>query len=158
MNNLTENEYEILQNMHWKKEKEVQEEAIGKAVNCKEISFLFQPINFPYAWENCSLAISKMNDNKLEPYLDLMFEWLQDINWFGALNIVKRLSQFKIPSISDSYKKAVEQSIRLKDDGWTDYLSVFVKNPLFCSKLSEDQKTMLLDRYNDFGWKESDLI
>lgn len=91
MNQLTKQEIEILYCMHWKNSNEMQRNAIQAAINCKNLSFLFQPKNFPYSWENCARAIYKLEDERLEKYLDLMFEWLQDMNWFGAIIIAKRL-------------------------------------------------------------------
>lgn len=155
--NLTERETAILQNMHWNKAEKVQKNAIQEAMNCKDISFLFQPINFSSAWENCAVAICSIDDDRLEKHLKEMFEWLQDINWPGALTIVKRLYHFNKKTVSSYYKEAVEKSLTSEYDGWTDYLSVFIKKKLFSSALNESQIKLLEHCYEDFGWLESDV-
>lgn len=45
-------------------------------------------------WENCAIILSEKRDAELQPYLTKMLEWLQDLNWPGALCILERLQKY----------------------------------------------------------------
>lgn len=42
-------------------------------------------------WEPCARVVAFKSDEELKPYLYLLFEWLQDLNWPGAYVIYDRL-------------------------------------------------------------------
>ena len=76
---------------------EIQKQGIelGKKIKCLDV--FFQPV-YPsgkLVWENCAKIIVSKTDEELEPYIFKMFEWLDDINWPGALIIFERLVKMK---------------------------------------------------------------
>ena len=45
-------------------------------------------------WENCARALYEISDERLEKHLPSLLEWLEDLNWPGALIILERLKKF----------------------------------------------------------------
>ncbi len=110
---------------------EENEEKAPKGIDAaKEIQNLFpfmQPIVIPpekskLVWEPCAKVIAMRNDNELLPYLFLMLEWLQDLNWPGALTIYNRLTEIPFSSIASAYRSARNQAEQTNDTCWLECL------------------------------------
>ncbi len=100
---------------------------IAAARQYKYLQPFIQPIlpNKPI-WEPCARVIAERTDEELQPYLYVLFEWLQDLNWPGADIIFDRLSQMPFSMLEEAY--------------------------LFSRKCAEDEKDMLwLMALDDFG-------
>ena len=70
---------------------------------------LILPPVAPSAWECCAQVLCKKSDMVLEPYLSGPLEWLQDLNWPGALIILERLKIFS----GEKLKKTFYRLFRL---------------------------------------------
>lgn len=57
----------------------------------KDLSVFIMPPAQPFVWEKCAYILSEKTDQELEPYLEGMVEWIQDLNWPGALTVAERL-------------------------------------------------------------------
>ena len=92
----------IMSLLDWNNDTAEQERGIMLARDVKCFSVFFQPRCYPYGknvWDNCARIISERSDNELKSYLTDMMEWLQDMNWPGALCILDRLRKYaKTPS------------------------------------------------------------
>lgn len=64
---------------------------IDMARQIKDLSVLIMPPAPPFVWEKCAYILLEKTDRELEPYLEGMVEWMQDLNWPGALTILERL-------------------------------------------------------------------
>ena len=63
----------------------------------KSINVFLQPTDKYHnqnVWENCAAILAKRSDEELSYYLVELLEWLQDLNWPGALVILDRLKAF----------------------------------------------------------------
>lgn len=89
MNNIDE----IIEMLDWENSNEVQEKGISLAKGVKCISAFLQP-DGKNLWDNCAKIIYNRTDEELRPYLPRLFEWVQDLNWPGALIIMERLRIF----------------------------------------------------------------
>lgn len=58
------------------------------------------------------------SDEELLPYMFMLLEWLQDINWPGALIIYDRLTQMPYSSIEFAYKHTRIIAEQTKDTCW----------------------------------------
>ena len=72
---------------------------IAEAVKLNNIYPFIRPIVVPTeksksVWEPCAEIISLKSNDELQPFLYLLFEWLQDMNWPGADIIFERLTNF----------------------------------------------------------------
>lgn len=96
----------------------------------KQIQNLFpfmQPIVIPpekskLAWEPCARVIAARSDEELLPYMFMLLEWLQDLNWPGALIIYERLKEIPFTSIEFAYKHSHIKAKQTNDTCWLGYL------------------------------------
>ena len=92
----------------------------------KEIQNLFpfmQPIVVPpekskLVWEPCAKVVAMRSDEELLPYMFMLLEWLQDLNWPGALIIYKRLKKMPFACIEFAYKHSRIKAKQTNDTCW----------------------------------------
>ena len=110
MEMLDENNSEDIQNKGIK---------LGKKV--KFFDVFFQP-KYPFGkmvWENCAKIICDKTNAELEPYISQMFEWIEDLNWPGALLIFERLVDMRD---SDEYVKCKNEFLQNQKKLECDYV------------------------------------
>lgn len=108
------------------------QQGIELAASIKNLYPFIQPIVLPCeksksTWEGCAMVVSLRNDKQLKPYLHLLFEWLQDMNWPGAWIIFDRLSKMPYEAIQEEYKHAVNRAKKDNDQLWLMALNDFKK-------------------------------
>ncbi|MBQ3229784.1 MAG: DUF5071 domain-containing protein [Clostridia bacterium] len=95
----------IMNMLNWNQPEEVQAKGRELAKNIKCINVFIRPINewldnnnhMGYSkevWDNCALILCEKSDLELMPHIRGLFEWLEDLNWPGALCIWDRLLSF----------------------------------------------------------------
>ena len=94
------------------------------AKSIRDLKIFMQPCTNEFnknVWDNCALILCEKTDGELEPYLIPLLEWLQDLNWPGALSILRRLSSFSdYKSIVLARNKCIEQAEKDADLIWID--------------------------------------
>ncbi|MBP3435490.1 MAG: DUF5071 domain-containing protein [Clostridia bacterium] len=99
--------------------------------NCKYIyPFILPcvtPENSKSIWEPCATGIALRSNEELEPYLLLLFEWLQDINWPGAITIFNRLLQMPFSMLESDYTYTRHRAEQENDTLWLATLDNFDK-------------------------------
>lgn len=108
---------------------------IDEGVKLKNLFPFIQPIIVPpekskSVWESCAKVISLKTDEELEPFLYLLFEWFQDMNWPGAFIIFDRLSKIPYSMLKPSMEFSIEQAKRENDELWSMALEDFKKKVL----------------------------
>jgi len=80
---------------------EKQKRGIREASNsCTHVLGLFlKQYNNKDVWYNCALIISQQTDEKLEPYLVELFDWIKNMDDPGADLIMERLGKYNRNSI-----------------------------------------------------------
>lgn len=89
--------YELLIQLDANKSKAIQENAIEELKKEKDLNIFLQSLE-PLGktiWENCASILCSKTDDELIPYIKSLLEWLQDMNWPGAWQILERIE--KIP-------------------------------------------------------------
>ena len=139
----------IYEMLNWRNSPAVQLEGIRLLREINDLSLLIQPPADPSVWEHCAKVLCEKSDAELEPYLDGLLEWLQDLNWPGAMTIVERLKTFS----GEKLKKPLENAIIKSNKGlmWQDYLSELLDNSVLVSNLSEEMLTLLKKHYHNWG-------
>lgn len=140
--------------LNWENPSEIQLEGIRLAKKISDLSSLIQPPAAPSVWEHCANILSEKSDVELEPYLDSLLEWLEDLNWPGALTILNRLKLFSGEKLKLPLEKAVAKSKEMSyEEGyrWLDYLSELLENRMLVSNLSQEVLTSLEKHYNNWG-------
>lgn len=111
----------IMELLDWNNTQEKQLFGVELAQNVKCISAFLQPA-IPYGkrvWDNCAKILANRTDDELYPYLHELFEWLQDLNWPGAICILNRIRNFKTDiSKHISFKNSIKCAKALEDDVW----------------------------------------
>ncbi len=85
--------------------------ALARGIQC--INVFLRPNdnrNNKNVWANCAKILSEKTDDELSCYLPSLMEWLQDLNWPGALCIVERLNR---QSNDSWYHSVFDSSLRL---------------------------------------------
>ena len=98
-----------------------QEKGIQIAKKIKCINAFIQPYR-PFSkevWENCAKIIYSKSDRDIEEYLPKLLEWLQDLNWPGALIILERINNFQNTDILNlRIKQSIMKAKIIKDEEW----------------------------------------
>lgn len=94
---------EIMDMLDWHMPYEIQSKGIFLARDTETIIPFIQPLTPKHnknVWGNCARIIAERSDEELKPYLVELLEWLQDMNWPGALCILNRLQNTRITILS----------------------------------------------------------
>lgn len=107
--------------------KATQEYAVKLASEDDNVRFWIQPGYYKFSWENCAKVIVNKDDNALSSYLTEILEWLQDINWPGALAVLYRLKKMNPSILKTPLEKTVLRAYSDldKNSAWLENLSEF---------------------------------
>lgn len=128
----------ILSGLSWYQDKDFQEYAINYIVNDSsfDIHYLLQPLGKD-CWENAAKAISLMKYDRISRITLELFEWLQDMNWPGAIIIRDLLMTFPKVDLILYFEQSTEIAVRTNDEMWLTWLSYFT----FYGKFHKDDFT-----------------
>lgn len=107
---------EIMDMLDWHMPPEIQFKGRNLAKNTGTIIPFIQPLTPKHnknIWENCAIIIAEESDDKIRPHLIKLLEWLQDMNWPGAICIKDRLLRY---SDNNSIKCAIQTCIKKSKD------------------------------------------
>lgn len=121
----------IMDMLDWNAPHEIQSRGISLAKKMETISPFIQPLTPSHnkkVWQNCAIVIAEQADEKLKPHLVELLEWLQDMNWPGAICILGRLQQFNdYKYLSACLELCRNKAQLLGDDGWEENLNLLVR-------------------------------
>ncbi len=121
---------EIMDMLDWHKLPEVQTKGIALAKDVETILPFIQPLTPEHnknVWENCAVIIAENRDEKLEPYLIELLEWLQDMNWPGAFCIMDRLQKYSDDaSLGSAVNTCISEARECGDEVWEDNLCLLM--------------------------------
>ena len=121
---------EIMNMLDWHMPLGVQTEGRKMAEKTEMITPFIQPLTPRHnknVWDNCALVIAQKKDAELDPYLFGLLEWIQDMNWPGAVCIQRRLKKYANKKllygvVSECILKAKECG----DEQWEHNLSILM--------------------------------
>ena len=147
----------IYQMLCWDTPEDVQLEGIKLAKEMSDLTPLILPLyeGSQSIWDNCAKALSELSDDRLEKYLPLLLEWLQDLNWPGALTILERLTAFSGQKLKNSFIKVTEHAISFHNEEglrWLDYLSELLDNQELKQLLPNKTLEIMEKHYHNWGW------
>ena len=105
----------ILDMLDWNMPRQIQTEGVSLAKEVEDITPFIQPLTPRHnknVWDNCAIIIADRSDEELAPHLVELMEWLQDMNWPGAIRIMRRLQEY---SERDIICKAINFSLEKAD-------------------------------------------
>ena len=108
------------------------DKGIFESQKLKNIFPFIQPIIVPSeksksVWEPCAKVISLKSNDELKPYLNLLFEWLQDMNWPGAYTVFDRLLEIPFSTLEVEYSISRKRAEKDNDELWLMALDNFKK-------------------------------
>lgn len=111
---------------------EREKKGIEEAGKLKNLYPFIQPIIVPpdkskSVWEPCAKVLALRSDEELKPFLCLLFEWLQDMNWPGADIIFSRLMEMPVSYIESELRFSIWRAEKTKDKIWQMGLTDFEK-------------------------------
>ena len=113
---------DIMDMLDWHMSSEIQSKGISLARNAETIIPFIQPITPKHnknVWDNCAKIIAERSDMELGPFLVDLLEWLQDMNWPGALCILNRLNKYSDKVLLDSaINTCIKRAKQLDDTIW----------------------------------------
>jgi len=103
------------------------QKGIDMAKHIKDLLPFMQPIIVPpekskMVWEPCARVVAMRSDQELSPFVFMLLEWIQDLNWPGAMIIYDRLRMFPFSTIAFAYKHARATAEQTNDSCWLDVL------------------------------------
>jgi len=143
MNNMDREK--IIQMMDWHQNIDIQSYAVRKAMEDSNIEYWIQPRYYKYSWENCAKVIASKDDLSLLGYLPKILEWLQDMNWPGALIILERLKKFNPILLKNDLEKTILIANQRTEIEWLEALSEFWDIQEIRNILENPAKTILED-------------
>lgn len=92
-----------------------------------DVKLLIQPQDLNLQWDKCAIIITKMGYQVVKPFLIDLFEWLQDMNWPGALTIRSFLLTIPKDEFDQLYCTAFNIALERGDDDWAYNLKLLLK-------------------------------
>lgn len=117
----------IFKNLSWNASTDSQMKAINDLTSMANLnpSTLIQPSGKEY-WENAARALSMIGYPRIEDAIPGLFNWLQDLNWPGALIIMELLKSLPKEAIIRHLESSASEALSTDDDIWLINLSTFL--------------------------------
>lgn len=144
-----ENRNSIFDLLDWNESKERQEEGVRLALQINDLSIFIQPCTEKHGkniWDNCALILSQKTNEELSPYLPKLLEWIQDLNWPGAEQIMERLSRFDPKELVNPFISCYTKAVLDEDIMWICWLKELLEK----SHLTELLPTKIVDEIKQF--------
>ena len=139
---------------------EIRTEGFRLAKKIEDLSLLILPPAAPSVWECCAQVLCEKSDVVLEPYLCSLLEWLQDLNWPGALIILERLKIFSGEKLKKPFMDCFTYANNLNNEQglmWLYYLSELLDNEELKAILPKPIVEKLKKHYKNWcGWHNDD--
>ncbi len=154
----------IMSLIDWNKSINEQADGIKMAEEVENINVFLQPCNKKYnknVWDNCAKILSKRTDDELSPYLVELLDWLQDLNWPGALVILDRLKVFSGKKLKKPFIDRFTYAVNLNNEEglmWLDYLSELLDNEQLKAELPKEIIEKLQEHYQNWGFWYDDQL
>lgn len=145
----------IYKMLNWENSDETRTEGFRLAKQINNLSLLIMPPAAPSVWEGCAQVLCEKPDIVLEPYLDSLLEWLQDLNWPGALLILERLKIFSGKMLKNPFMACFTRANNLNNEEgliWLDYLSELLDNEELKVALPKPIIEKLQKHYKNWGF------
>ncbi len=79
---------------------------------------VIHPEKSKMVWEPCAKIVAMRSDEELKPFTFMLLEWIQDLNWPGAMIIYNRLTQIPYNTIEFALKHSRIKAEQTNDSCW----------------------------------------
>lgn len=123
---------EVLKMLDWNNPQKIQNKGIKLASEILDLNILIQPNDELFnknICDNCAIILRDKTDDEIQPYLNQLLEWLQDLNWPGAMIIKERLANYKnTKELISAINVCTDHAFAANDFIWLDNLNSILKN------------------------------
>lgn len=111
------------------------QKGIDAAKQIKNLFPFIQPILVPpenskLAWDSCAKVVAMRDDADLMPFIFLLLEWVQDLNWPGAITIYDRITRIPYSFIEFAFQQTRTKAEQIHDSYWLAVLDNLHKDML----------------------------
>lgn len=117
---------ELKKQIEWCKLTDVDIQNLLRYINY-DAKLLIQPPDLKPQWDKCAKIITKIGYQAIKPLSIELFEWLQDMNWPGALTIRSFLLTIPKDEFDQLYCTAFNIALERGDDDWAYNLKLLLK-------------------------------
>ena len=145
----------IYKMLNWKNTDEIRQKGFCLAKEIEDLSLLIFPPADSSVLVCCAQVLCEKSDTVLEPYLDKLLEWLQDLNWPGALKILDRLKVFSGEKLKKPFIDRYTYAKNLNNEEglmWLDNLSELLDNKELKELLPKPIAEELQKHYQNCGY------
>ncbi len=144
----------IIEKLHWKQPKEVQNEGVKLAILKEDLSTVLDYCADPSYAQNCAKIFSMLPYEKTEKYFDRLFFWITDLNKEGAQIIEEYLMRAPAKLIYTHFvdtAKSISSDVNKKSGTLFWSLLLFIQeNQELCEMLEKDKdKSYLKDLFDE---------
>lgn len=109
--------FKLISDLSWDNSEEMQFQSIDKLKYIEDdyIKYLILPDNYK-CWENASKVLLEIGFPRLNSYIDRLFNWFEDCNWPGCMNILSLLCRVEFKVLLPHIITYLKQSIINKDE------------------------------------------
>ena len=122
----------IMAMLDWNESIETQQQGIELAKNINSINVFIQPLHqgcSKNVWDNCAIILADKSDEVLSPYSINLLEWIEDINWPGAMTILERLKQFSdVEMLSFAVVECAKRAKAVDGETWLISIAELLNN------------------------------
>jgi HEAT repeat protein len=135
---------QLLKNLSWNMPEKIQQEAMEELINILDdnIEILIQPLIDKSCWENAAKVIKEIGYPGNKNAIKGLIEWLQDMNWPGAVIASETLYSIGFHIIYPSIQNAVNYAISEYDIMWLENIRHLIIS-MDCSKSSIEYKHLI---------------
>ena len=107
--------HDLIEGLDWQNDKQIIQNSINKLINIdkNKMSMLVLPGFSKHIWDNAALVLFYIGYPNIEHIIPIIFKWLQDINWPGAMKIVELFVTIEKNKLKPHIEDAI---IQAKDD------------------------------------------
>ena len=141
---------ELFSMLSWKNDEHTQRKGIEEAKKIKrEYLFILIYCKSPDIGENCAKALSELSDESLKPFIIELVEWIQDLNWPGAVIILDRLKKFEdCKTLARVITRSIKTALVCDEQHWLKSMSELLDNDGLKTELTKEALDVLFDRYH----------
>lgn len=107
-----------IEKLSWSNTIDKQEKAVSELANSRDIDL--KELIMPFGKKDCQANYAKVicarSDKEIIEVALEMFEWLQDLNWPGAMDIVSRLKKLPTDVLRRLYQVSLDKA--KNDEEW----------------------------------------
>jgi len=145
----------IMSMLHWHNDEDIWQKGIDLARKETDLQPFMQPLEYgdKAVWDGCAKIICERSDAELSPYLHPLLEWLQDINWPGAIFILVRMRRFSGKMLKSSFEENVNKAAENDDEQWLRSLAQLLYNEDLEKEILPSCKEVLQKYYTKCDWE-----